>query len=111
MAIAFPWTWIGSSLDQWAMTWTLLNGSVVPAWISLQTRLVRARFTEKSRVYRRKFKVKFISPVQYGLSFFDDVESEPVPHLFLIVRWKTIKKTNQNWVKVPGKITHDLSRS
>ena len=62
------------------------------------------------RLYRRKFKVKDISPVLYGLSYFDDAESEPMPHLLLKVQWKTIKKTIQNWVKELGKITHDLSR-
>jgi len=62
------------------------------------------------RLYRRKFKVKDISPVLYGLSYFDDAESEPMPRLLLKVQWKTIKKTIQNWVKELGKITHDLSR-
>jgi hypothetical protein len=56
-------------------------------------------------LYRRKFKVKDISPVLYGLSYFDDVEGEPMPHLLLKVQWKTIKKTIQNWVKELGKTT------
>jgi hypothetical protein len=55
------------------------------------------------RLYKRKFKVKDISPVLYGLSYFDDAEDEPMPHLLLKVQWKTIKKTIQNWVKELGK--------
>jgi len=55
------------------------------------------------RLYRRKFKVKDISPVLYGLSYFDDAEGEPMPHLLLKAQWKTIKRTIQNWVKELGK--------
>jgi len=56
------------------------------------------------RIYRRKFKVKDISPVLYGLSYFDDADGEPMPHMLLKVQWKTIKKTIQDWVKDLGKI-------
>jgi Nucleotidyl transferase AbiEii toxin, Type IV TA system len=55
------------------------------------------------RLYLRKFKVKDTSPVLYGLSYFDDAEGEPMPHLLLKVQWKTIKKTIQNWVMELGK--------
>lgn len=55
------------------------------------------------RLYRRKFKVKDISPVLYGLSYFDDAEEEPMPPMLLKVQWKTIKKTIQSWVKELGK--------
>lgn len=55
------------------------------------------------RLYRRKFKIKDITPVLYGLSYFDDAEGEPMPHLLLKVQWKTIKKTIQNWVRELGK--------
>jgi hypothetical protein len=50
-------------------------------------------------LYRRKFKIKDISPVLYGLSFFDDAEQEPMPHMLLNVQWKTIRKTIQAWVR------------
>lgn len=55
------------------------------------------------KLYKRKFKVKDISPVLYGLSYFDDAEGEPMPNLLLKVQWKTIKKTIQKWVKELGK--------
>jgi hypothetical protein len=54
-------------------------------------------------LYKRKFKIKDISPVLYGLSYFDDAEDEPMPNLLLKVQWKTIKKTIQKWVKELGK--------
>jgi hypothetical protein len=51
------------------------------------------------KLYRRKFKVKDISPVLYGLSYFDDAEEEPMPRLLSQVQWRTIKKTIQGWVR------------
>ena len=58
---------------------------------------------ELIHLYQRKFKVRDISPVLYGLSFFDDAESEPMPHLLLDVSWRVIKKTIQGWVQEFGK--------
>jgi hypothetical protein len=55
------------------------------------------------RLYRRKFKVKDISPVLYGLSYFDEAEGEPMPRMLLKVQWKTVKSTIQSWVKELGK--------
>ena len=54
-------------------------------------------------LYQRKFKVRDISPVLYGLSYFDDAEQEPMPRLLQRVQWKTIKKTIQGWVRELGK--------
>jgi hypothetical protein len=56
------------------------------------------------RLYQHKFKVKDISPVLYGLSYFDDAESEPMPHMLWDVQWRTIKKTIQGWVKMLSEV-------
>jgi len=50
-------------------------------------------------LYRRKFKIKDIGSVLYGLSYFDDADHEPMPHMLVDVQWRTIKKTIQGWVK------------
>jgi hypothetical protein len=55
-------------------------------------------------LYRHKFNVQDIGPILYGLSYFDDAESEPMPRMVLKVQWKTIKKTIQEWVKELGKV-------
>lgn len=55
-------------------------------------------------LYQRKFNLKDISPVLYGLSYFDDAEQEPMPRMLLGVSWKTIKKTIQGWIRELGKI-------
>lgn len=54
---------------------------------------------ELIRLYQRKFKVDDISPVLYGLSYFDDAESERMPRMLLNVQWRTIKQTIQEWVQ------------
>jgi hypothetical protein len=59
---------------------------------------------EMIRLYQHKFKIKDISPVLYGLSYFDDAESEPMPHMLWDVQWRTIKKTIQGWVKMLSEV-------
>jgi hypothetical protein len=54
-------------------------------------------------LYSRKFKIKDISPVLFGLSYFDDADQEPMPRMLLDVQWRTIKKTIQGWVREAGK--------
>ena len=54
---------------------------------------------ELIRLYQRKFDVQDISSVLYGLVYFDDAESGPMPRMLLKVRWDTIKATIQEWVK------------
>lgn len=56
------------------------------------------------RLYRRKFKVQDVSPVLYGLSYFDEAEREPMPRMLLKIQWRTIKKAIQEWVKELGEI-------
>lgn len=58
---------------------------------------------ELLQLYKRKFKVRDISSVLYGLSFFDDAEEERMPKMLIDVKWKTIKNTIQDWVKEIGK--------
>ena len=57
---------------------------------------------ELIRLYQRKFKMDDISPVLYGLSYFDDAESERMPRMLLNVQWRMIKQTIQEWVKGIG---------
>jgi len=57
---------------------------------------------ELIRLYRQKFKVDDISPVLYGLSYFDDAESERMPRMLSNIQWRTIKRTIQEWVKGVG---------
>ncbi|HEY9153061.1 MAG TPA: nucleotidyl transferase AbiEii/AbiGii toxin family protein [Anaerolineales bacterium] len=54
---------------------------------------------ELIRLYQQKFKMDDISPVLYGLSYFDDAESERMPRMLLNVPWRTIKKKIQEWIK------------
>ncbi len=53
-------------------------------------------------LYRKKFNVQDISPVLYGLTYFDDAESERMPKLLWPVKWADIKKAIQSWVKILG---------
>ena len=59
---------------------------------------------ELIQLYQQKFKMDDISPVLYGLSYFDDAESERMPHMLLNVQWRTIKQTIQEWVKEIGQV-------
>ncbi len=59
---------------------------------------------EMLRLYQRKFKMDDIGPVLYGLSYFDDAESERMPRMLLNVQWRTIKQAIQEWVKEVGRV-------
>ena len=59
---------------------------------------------EMLKLYQRKFKVRDISPVLYGLSYFDDADSEPMPRMLMKIQWKTIKNTIQEWVLQLSKV-------
>lgn len=54
---------------------------------------------EMLEFYREKFSVQDISPVLYGLTYFDDAENERMPKMLWQVKWADIKKTIQAWVK------------
>jgi hypothetical protein len=58
---------------------------------------------EMLKLYAKKFKVHDISPILYGLAYFDDAESEPMPRMLWKVDWNTIKKTIQQWVEELGR--------
>jgi hypothetical protein len=54
---------------------------------------------EMLELYRQKFSVTDISPVLYGLAYFDDAEGEPDPILLEKVNWKQVKKELARWLK------------
>ncbi len=54
---------------------------------------------EMLSLYQRKYSVKDISHVLYGLSYFDDAEREISPRLLWDMDWKVVKKTIQEWVR------------
>lgn len=55
-------------------------------------------------LYRKKFNLQDISPILYGLAYFDDAESERMPPMLWNISWKEIKKTITDWVKDAGKL-------
>ena len=54
---------------------------------------------ELLQLYQEKFNVSDISPVLYGLAYFDDAEDEPEPILLQKVRWKQVKTDVLRWLK------------
>lgn len=54
---------------------------------------------ELLQLYRQKFNVTDISPVLYGLAYFDDAEAEPPPILIEKIAWKQVKKDILQWLK------------
>ncbi|MBI5962836.1 MAG: nucleotidyl transferase AbiEii/AbiGii toxin family protein [Chloroflexi bacterium] len=49
--------------------------------------------------YQKKFSIRDIGSVLYGLVYFDDAESERMPRMLLDVSWREIKNTILGWVK------------
>jgi hypothetical protein len=49
--------------------------------------------------YLQKFSVADISPVLYGLVYFDDAETEPDPLMLAETTWSQVKRTLRTWVK------------
>ncbi len=54
------------------------------------------------QLYRRKFRVQDITPVLYGLSYFDEADAERMPRMLTKVTWGTMKRTIEGWVKELG---------
>jgi hypothetical protein len=54
---------------------------------------------ELLQLYQQKFSVTDISPVLYGLAYFDDAEQEPDPPLLLKLAWKQVRKDILQWLK------------
>jgi len=54
---------------------------------------------EALRLFKKKFNVSDISPVLYGLAYFDDAEKEPDPILLEKITWKQVKKAILQWLK------------
>jgi predicted nucleotidyltransferase component of viral defense system len=49
--------------------------------------------------YQKKFGIKDIGSVLYGLVYFDDAESERMPRMLLDVSWREVRNTILSWVK------------
>jgi hypothetical protein len=49
--------------------------------------------------YQKKFGIRDIGSVLYGLVYFDDAENERMPRMLWNVNWRDIKKTILEWVK------------
>jgi len=54
---------------------------------------------EMISMYQRKYSVKDISHLLYGLAFLDDAEREPGPKLLWDMEWRVVRKTIQGWVR------------
>ena len=50
-------------------------------------------------LYQKKFNIKDVGTVLYGLVYFDDAENERMPRMLWNVTWKEIKKSILEWVK------------
>ena len=50
-------------------------------------------------LYQKKFGIRDIGSVLYGLVYFDDAEHERMPRMLWSVNWREIKKTIVEWVK------------
>jgi hypothetical protein len=49
--------------------------------------------------YQKKFGIRDIGSVLYGLVYFDDAENERMPRMLWNISWREIKKTILEWVK------------
>lgn len=63
--------------------------------------LAKTSFTlqEMLGFYQRKFGIRDIGSVLYGLVYFDDAENERMPRMLWNVSWREMKKTILEWVK------------
>jgi len=50
-------------------------------------------------LYQQKFSVTDISPVLYGLVYFDDADEERDPLLLQEIQWSQVKQAFRDWVK------------
>jgi hypothetical protein len=50
-------------------------------------------------LYRKKFSLQDISPVLYGLVYFEDAELEPAQQMLWKISWRQIKRDISQWVK------------
>ena len=55
--------------------------------------------TDMLAFYRRKYDVRDMGHVLYGLSYFDQADKERMPRMLWNVDWREIRKTIQSWVK------------
>ena len=50
-------------------------------------------------LYQKKFNVEDISPVLYGLVYFDNAEEQRMPVMLWDVRWSRVKSALRDWVR------------
>ncbi|MBN2146389.1 MAG: nucleotidyl transferase AbiEii/AbiGii toxin family protein [Anaerolineales bacterium] len=62
--------------------------------------------TDALRLFQKKFSVSDISPVLYGLAYFDDAEKEPEPMLLDKITWKQVKKDILQWLREYSRSTN-----
>jgi hypothetical protein len=49
--------------------------------------------------YQRKYSVKDIAHILYGLAYFDDADKERMPKMLWDTDWRTVKRTIRGWIK------------
>ncbi len=54
---------------------------------------------ELLEAYRRKFAIEDLGHVYFGLAYFDDAESEPMPDMLWPLPWDEVKRSLQGWLK------------
>jgi hypothetical protein len=54
---------------------------------------------EMLALYQKRYQVEDVTPVIYGLTYFEDAESELSPRLLWKTDWKTVKKTIKDMVR------------
>jgi len=54
---------------------------------------------ELLELYQQKFSVRDITPVIYGLAYYDDAEQEPEPILLINTSWRQTIKDITGWLK------------
>ena len=58
-------------------------------------------FTQQEMLdfYQRKYSIRDIGSVLYGLVYFDDADGERMPRMLWEVKWAEIKRTILGWVQ------------
>jgi hypothetical protein len=49
--------------------------------------------------YTRKFAIADVGHVYFGLAYFDDAESEPMPEMLWPLAWEDVRRSFQDWLK------------
>lgn len=69
-------------------------------FIDIHALVVHARpLAEMLALFRRKFGVEDVSPVLYGLTYYEDAEGDPMPRMLKSIAWEQVKADIRTWVK------------